>query len=148
MVTPCSNSKKRKISLLHKTFKADAVYFRRGVTCTLRETNDLIDGGQPRAKPHLRKAKPNHVLKTVFSPRLATVYDVVGYPKSTRYLVQIIKLRLKNRPLSFISSPPCQVRGTDDNSAKLSYHRNMSPFYCQITPQNLYIINDVIAYHN
>ena len=33
---------------------------------------------QPRAKHHLRKAKPNHVLKTIFSPRLATVYQVVG----------------------------------------------------------------------
>ena len=43
-------------------------------------TNDLIDGGQPRAKPHLRKVKSNHVLKTVFNPRLgmATVYQVVG----------------------------------------------------------------------
>ena len=27
--------------------------------CTLRKTKDLIDGGQARAKPHLRKAKPN-----------------------------------------------------------------------------------------
>ena len=34
--------------------------------------------GLPRARPHLRKAKPNHVLKTSFSPRLATVYQVVG----------------------------------------------------------------------
>ena len=59
-----------------------AVYFRRGLTCTLGLTNGLIDGGQPRAKPNLRKAMPNHVLKTVFSPRLATVYQVVGYPKS------------------------------------------------------------------
>ena len=47
----------------------NAVYFRRGLTCTLGLTNDLIDGGQPRAIPHLCKAKPNHVLKTVFSPR-------------------------------------------------------------------------------
>ena len=28
----------------------NAVYFRRGLTCTLGLTNDLIDGGQPRAK--------------------------------------------------------------------------------------------------
>ena len=49
----------------------NAVYFRRGLTCTPGLTNDLIDGGQPRAKPHLRKAKTNHVLETVFSPRLA-----------------------------------------------------------------------------
>ena len=61
----------------------NVVYFRRGLTCTLGLTNDLIDGGQPRAKPLLRKVKPNHVLKTVFSPRLATVYEVVGYPDST-----------------------------------------------------------------
>ena len=32
----------------------------------------------PGAKPHLRKAKPNHVSKSVFSPRLATVCQVVG----------------------------------------------------------------------
>ena len=56
----------------------NAVYFRRGRACTLGLTNDLIDGGQPRAKPRLRKAKPDHVLKTVFNPQLATVYQVVG----------------------------------------------------------------------
>ena len=56
----------------------NAVYFRRGLTCTTGLTNDLIDGGQPRAKPHLRKAKPNHVLNIVFSPRLATIYQVVA----------------------------------------------------------------------
>ena len=61
-----------------KTYRADffnAVYLRRSLTCTLGLTNNLIDGGQPRAKPHLRKAKPNHVLKIVFSPRLATIYQ-------------------------------------------------------------------------
>ena len=62
----------------------NAVYFRQSLTCPLGLTSGLIDGGQPRAKPHLRKVKPNHVLKTVFSPRLATVYQVVGKPKSTR----------------------------------------------------------------
>ena len=36
-------------------------------------TNDLIDSDQPRAKPHLRKAKPNHVLKTAFRPRSASI---------------------------------------------------------------------------
>ena len=36
----------------------------------------LIDGGQPRAKSHLCKVKLNDVLKTVFSPQLATVYQV------------------------------------------------------------------------
>ena len=70
-----------------KKVRADflnVVYFRRGLTCTIGLTNDLIDGGQPTAKLRLRKAKPSHVLKTVFSPRLATVYHVVGWPKSTR----------------------------------------------------------------
>ena len=43
-----------------------AVYFRQGLMCTLGLTDDLIDGGQPRAKPHLHKAKPNHVLKMCF----------------------------------------------------------------------------------
>ena len=56
----------------------NAVYFGQDLTCTLGLTNDLIDGGQPRAKPHLRKVKPNHVLKTIFSARLATVFQVVG----------------------------------------------------------------------
>ena len=41
----------------------DAVYFRRGLTCSLGLTNDLIDGGQWRATPHLRKVKPKQVLK-------------------------------------------------------------------------------------
>ena len=52
--------------------------------CTLGLTNDLIDGGQLRAKPRLRKAKPNHVYKTVFIPRLAAVYQVVDYSNSIR----------------------------------------------------------------
>ena len=54
----------------------NAVYFRQGLTCTLGLTNDLKDGGQPRDKPH--KVKQNHVLKTIFSARLATVFQVVG----------------------------------------------------------------------
>ena len=59
--------------------RLNAVYFRQGLTCTLGLTNDLIDGVQPRAKPHrLRKVKPNHILKTAFSPRLASVYQVIG----------------------------------------------------------------------
>ena len=55
-----------------------AVYLRRGLTCTLGLTNNFTDSGQPRVKPYLRKAKPNHVFKTVFIPRLVTVYQVVG----------------------------------------------------------------------
>ena len=38
---------------LHSNTKGqflNAVYFRRGLTCALGLTNDLIDGGQPRAK--------------------------------------------------------------------------------------------------
>ena len=56
----------------------NAVYFRRGLACTLGFTNDLIDGGQPRAKPHLRKVKPNHVFKTILA---------LGWPPSTTSLV-------------------------------------------------------------
>ena len=52
--------------------------FRGGLTCTLGLTKDLMDGDQPRAKPHLRKVKPNQVSNNVFSPWLATVYQVVG----------------------------------------------------------------------
>ena len=41
------------------------LYFRRGLTsCTLGLTNDLINAGQPRAKLHLCKATPNHILRT------------------------------------------------------------------------------------
>ena len=56
----------------------NAVHVRQSLTCTIGLANDLIDGGQPRAKPHLGKMKLNFVLKTVFSSRLATVYQVVG----------------------------------------------------------------------
>ena len=46
------------IELTFRTHFLNAVYFRRGLKCTLGWlTNDLIDGGQPRAKPRLRKAK-------------------------------------------------------------------------------------------
>ena len=41
----------------HRVEFLKAVYFRRGLKCILGLTNDLIDGGQPRAKPRLRKAK-------------------------------------------------------------------------------------------
>ena len=47
-------------------------------------TNNLIDCGQPRIKSRLRKAKPNHALKTVYGPRLATFYPVVCYLRSIR----------------------------------------------------------------
>ena len=53
-------------------FRADflnAIYFRQGLIYSLGLTNDSIDSGQPRAKPHLRKVKPHHVLKTIFSPQ-------------------------------------------------------------------------------
>ena len=39
------------VQLVHDyLFKVNAVYFRQGLTCTIGLTNDLIDGGQPRAK--------------------------------------------------------------------------------------------------
>ena len=64
------------VTLLTKTQWADFLnsLFLDEVINVYSWANDLIDGGQPRAKPHLRKAKPNHVLKTGFSPRLATVF--------------------------------------------------------------------------
>ena len=71
----------------YKTFRTyflNVIYVRRGLTCTFGLTNDFIDGGQPSAKPHLHKAKPNRVIKTVFISLLATAYRVVVYPKSTR----------------------------------------------------------------
>ena len=37
-----------------------------------------VDGGQPRSKHHLRKAKPNHVLETVLA---------LGRPPSIKSLV-------------------------------------------------------------
>ena len=42
----------------------NAVYVRQGLMCTLGFTNNLLDSGQLRAKPHLhvRKAKQNLVL--------------------------------------------------------------------------------------
>ena len=47
------------VHLLRADF-LNAVYFRRGLTCTLGFINNgLIDGGQSRAKPHLRKTMPN-----------------------------------------------------------------------------------------
>ena len=59
----------------------NAVYVRRGLTCTLGLTNNLIDGGQPKAKPHLRKAKPNHVLKSVFSSQLKSLVNPIMHLK-------------------------------------------------------------------
>ena len=52
-----------------------AVYFRQGLTCTLGLTNDLIGGGQPRAKNGFGFALRRWGFN---SPRLATVYQVVG----------------------------------------------------------------------
>ena len=52
--TVCFQSQKQNESVQNtQTLWADslnAVYFCRGLTCTLGLTNDLIDGGQPRAK--------------------------------------------------------------------------------------------------
>ena len=49
--------------------------------CTLGLTNDLIDGGQSRAKPHLHKVKPDHFKKNVLA---------LGWPPSTKTLVNPI----------------------------------------------------------
>ena len=54
---------------------------------TLGLTNDLIDSGQLRAKPHLRKVQANHVLKTVFQPS-------VGHCLSSHWLTQEYMLDL------------------------------------------------------
>ena len=60
---------------VEQSFRADflnAVYFRRGLKCTLGLTNDLIDGSQPRAiYNRLHKAKP----KTVFSSWLTKSFS-------------------------------------------------------------------------
>ena len=53
-------------------------YTKGGAACGLTCTLGLRLDRQPRAKPHLCKAKLNHVLRHVFSPRLATVNQVVG----------------------------------------------------------------------
>ena len=65
--------------------------------CTLGLTNDLIDGGQPRAKPHLRKAKPNHVLRAVFSPQLQA-HRLSSCWLTQEYTLDLVyKLCLNNR---------------------------------------------------
>ena len=67
-----------------------AVYFRRGLTCTLGLTNDLIDSGQPRAKPYLHKVKP-YCFKTVFSPRS------VGHRLSSPWLSHMMQTSFFSR---------------------------------------------------
>ena len=59
----------------------NAVYFRQGLACTLGLTNDLIDGGQPRAEPHLCKVKLNRIFKTIFPP-------LISHCLSSRWLTQ------------------------------------------------------------
>ena len=57
----------------------NAVNFRRGLTCALWLPNALTEAVANRGlKPVYVKVKPNHVLKTVSSPRLAAVYQVIG----------------------------------------------------------------------
>ena len=60
----------------------NAVYSRQSLIRILGLTNDLINGGQPRAKHHLHKVKLNHVLKPVFSS--------VGWPLSTKSLANLL----------------------------------------------------------
>ena len=59
--------------LLWPTF-VNAVHFRRGLTCTLGLTKDLIDGGQPRVKP-LCKAKPNLLLAFGWPPSIKSLVN-------------------------------------------------------------------------
>ena len=52
-----------------------------GLTCTLGITNDLIDGGQPRAKNGFKMWFWLYFTETWSSPRLATVYQVHIRPR-------------------------------------------------------------------
>ena len=54
-----------------------SLHFRRSPTCAPGLTNNLIDGGQPRAKPHLRKAKPNHVLALGWPPSIKSLVNPI-----------------------------------------------------------------------
>ena len=58
----------------------NAVYSRQSLIRILGLTNDLINCGQPRAKPHLHKVKLNNVLKPVFLAQL------VGHFLPSRWL--------------------------------------------------------------
>ena len=64
------------------------------ITCTLGLTNDLIDGGQARAKLHLCKAKPNHVLKTA----LALGWLLVNQVYQGNYIKFLGNPRVQVRP--------------------------------------------------
>ena len=78
-----------------KILRADvlnAVYFRRGLTCTLGLTNNLIDGGQPRVKP-LCKAKPNLLLAFGWPPSIKSLVNPRVHVRP-----RLNKLRLKHRP--------------------------------------------------
>ena len=61
-----------KILTSARTEFLNAVYFRQGLTCTLGLTKNLVDGGQPRAKPHLGKVKPRNPTTTTTTPRNST----------------------------------------------------------------------------
>ena len=50
MALVCSFTYLESLCCTHGANVLNTVYFRRGLTCTLGLTNDLIDGGQPRAK--------------------------------------------------------------------------------------------------
>ena len=69
------------VSCKERYGKPNAVYSRQGLTRTIGLINILIDGGQPRAKPHLRRAKPHHIKKKHFQ-------SSVGHHVSSRWLTQ------------------------------------------------------------
>ena len=63
-----------------ETLRADffnAVYFRRGLTCTLGLTKDLIDGGQRMAKPCLYVKRSKITVERLFL--------ALGLPASTKF---------------------------------------------------------------
>ena len=61
-----------------ESLKYGAGFLNAGLMCILGLTNNYQDGGQLRAKPHLHKAKPNHVLYTNLA---------LGWPPSIKSLV-------------------------------------------------------------
>ena len=79
--------------------------------CTLGITNDLIDGGQLRAKPHLCKVKPNHILKAVLAPGWSLLVNPVVHVRSN------INLSLKNQPR--LSTYQCKAKEESDSSSHL-----------------------------
>ena len=83
------------------------VYFRQVLTCTLGLTNDLIDGGQPRAKKHdlfplyvgvrrqgLALGWPPSINKSLVNPRVYIRLLLKNQPSVFALRVQNINLRV------------------------------------------------------